>query len=48
MKKWDLAPDNDPRLGGDLAHEIVMQHEGKDIIEQFLADLQKDVADQKK
>ena len=48
MKKWDLAPDNDPRLGGDLAHEIVMQHEGKEIIEQFLADLQKDVADQKK
>ena len=48
MKKWDLAPDNDPRIGGDLAHEIVMQHEGKDIIEQFLADLQKDVADQKK
>ena len=48
MKKWDLAPDNDPRLGGDLAHEIVMQHESKDMIDQFLADLQKDMADQKK
>jgi len=44
MKKWDLAPDSDPSLGGDLAHAIVMQHEGKETIDLFIADIQKDVA----
>jgi len=24
MKKWDLAPDHDERLGGDSAHEILL------------------------
>lgn len=42
MKKWDLAPDFDKRLGGELAHEIVMQHEGKMLLDEFCADLKKD------
>lgn len=41
MKKWDLAPDNDKRLGGDLAHEILMQHENKGTVDEFIADLGK-------
>jgi histidine decarboxylase len=44
MKKWGLAPDFDPRLGGDLAHDIVMQHEGKVTIDLFIKDIQKDIA----
>jgi histidine decarboxylase len=48
MAKWDLAPDMDPRLGGDLAHDIVMQHEGKETIDLFISDIQKDVASSKK
>ena len=43
MKKWDLAPDNDKRLGGDLAHEILMQHENRKTVDEFIADLRKDV-----
>jgi hypothetical protein len=45
MSKWDLAPDFDPRLGGNLAHDIVMQHELKDTIDLFIADIKKDMAD---
>jgi len=41
MKKWDLAPDHDKRLGGDLAHEILMQHENKGTVDEFIADLKK-------
>ena len=44
MKKWDLAPDHDERLGGDLAHEILMQHESRKTVDQFIADLKKDVS----
>lgn len=44
MAKWDLAPDEDPRLGGRLAHDIVMQHEGKDTIDLFIEDIEKDMA----
>ena len=44
MKKWDLAPDHDDRLGGDLAHEILMQHENKESVDEFIVDLKKDVA----
>ena len=43
MKKWDLAPDHDKRLGGDLAHDILMQHESKKTVNEFIADLKKDV-----
>ena len=44
MKKWDLAPDHDDRLCGDLAHEILMQHESKKTVDEFIADLKKDVS----
>ena len=44
MKKWDLAPDHDTRLGGDLAHDILMQHESRMTVDEFIADLKKDVA----
>jgi len=43
MDKWDLAPDHDKRLGGDLAHEIIMQHENKTTVDEFITDLKKDV-----
>lgn len=42
MKKWDLAPDYDERLGGDLAHEILMQHESRKTVDEFISDLKKD------
>ena len=44
MKKWDLAPDHDDRLCGDLAHEILMQHESRKTVDEFIADLKKDVS----
>jgi hypothetical protein len=44
MKKWDLAPDHDSRLCGDLAHEILMQHESRKTVDEFIADLKKDVS----
>jgi histidine decarboxylase len=48
MDKWDLAPDEDARLGGKLAHDIVMQHEGKETIDLFIADIKKDIEELKK
>ena len=42
MDKYGLAPDHDDRLGGDLAHIIVMQHLTREIIDQFIADLKTD------
>lgn len=44
MKKWGLAPDHDQRLGGDLAHDIQMQHENRETIDEFIFDLKKDVS----
>lgn len=44
MKKWDLAPDHDERLCGDMAHEILMQHESRTTVDEFIADLKKDVS----
>ncbi|MBT8537053.1 aminotransferase class V-fold PLP-dependent enzyme [Polynucleobacter paneuropaeus] len=40
MKKWGLAPCEDARLGGELAHDVVMRHEGKKIIDLLVKDLQ--------
>jgi hypothetical protein len=40
MKKWGLAPCEDPRLGGELAHDVVMRHEGKKIIDLLVKDLE--------
>ena len=39
MKKWSLAPYEDERLGGKLAHDIVMRHEGMHMIDHFVDDL---------
>lgn len=40
--KYGLATDYDKRLGGELAHVIVMQHVNKKLLQQFLDDLQKE------
>ena len=39
MTKWSLAPYEDERLGGKLAHDIVMRHEGMHMIDHFIDDL---------
>lgn len=39
MSKYDLAPDHDDRLGGDLAHIVVMQHVTKDRLQAVIDDL---------
>ena len=39
MDKYELAPDYDERLGGALAHIVVMQHVTKDRLQVFLDDL---------
>jgi histidine decarboxylase len=44
MKKWGLAPDHDQRLGGNLAHDILMQHESRETIDEFIIDLKQDVS----
>jgi histidine decarboxylase len=46
MEKWLLAPDEDPRLGGKLAHNIVMQHEGLETIDLFMRDIERDMREQ--
>ncbi len=39
MKKYDLAPDHDDRLGGDLAHIVIMQHVKKERLDAFIEDM---------
>lgn len=39
VEKYDLAPDHDDRLGGDLSHIVVMQHVTKDRLQTFLDEL---------
>jgi len=39
MEKYSLAPDFDPRFGGDLAHVVVMQNATKDLLDRFVEDL---------
>lgn len=39
MKKYDLAPDHDDRLGGNLAHIVVMQHATEERLQNFIDDL---------
>ena len=39
VEKYDLAPDYDDRLGGDLAHIVVMQHVTEERLQRFLNDL---------
>lgn len=40
IHKYTLATEYDERLGGDLAHIIVMQHVKQPLLEQFIEDLQ--------
>lgn len=42
MEKWNLAPEEDARLGGKLAHDIVMQHEDQKIVDLLVADIRQD------
>ena len=39
MEKYELAPDHDDRLGGDLAHIVVMQHANRELLQEFINDL---------
>lgn len=39
MLKYDLAPDYDERLGGELAHIVVMQHVDKEVLQRFMNNL---------
>ena len=39
VKKYDLAPDFDERLGGELSHIVVMQHVKKEQLQEFIEDL---------
>ena len=41
VDKYDLAPDQDNRLGGELSHIVVMQHVTKERLQHFLDDLAK-------
>ncbi len=41
VDKYDLAPDQDDRLGGELSHIVVMQHVKKERLQHFLDDLAK-------
>lgn len=42
MQRWGLAPSEDARLGGKLAHDIVMRHEDMHMIDRFIDDLLQD------
>lgn len=41
VAKYNLANSHDERFGGDLSHIVVMQHVTREMIDQFIADLQK-------
>lgn len=41
MRRFDLAPDYDERLGGQLAHIVVMQHATKERLQAVVDELQK-------
>ncbi|HAJ26267.1 MAG TPA: pyridoxal-dependent decarboxylase, partial [Syntrophus sp. (in: bacteria)] len=41
MDKWMLAMEEDDRLGGKLAHCIVMQNVTREVIDRFIADMKK-------
>ncbi|MBQ0067741.1 MAG: aminotransferase class V-fold PLP-dependent enzyme [Phascolarctobacterium sp.] len=43
IHKYTLATEYDERLGGDLAHIIVMQHVKQPLLEQFVEELQKEI-----
>lgn len=39
LQKYDLTPDYDDRLGGKLAHIVVMQHATEERLQNFIDDL---------
>lgn len=39
VKKYDLAPEQDERLGGKLSHIVVMQHVTKERLQVFIDEL---------
>lgn len=39
VEKYDLAPDYDERLGGELSHIVVMQHVSKERLGVFIEEL---------
>ena len=39
VRKYDLAPDHDDHLDGDLSHIVIMQHVTQDRLQGFLDDL---------
>lgn len=39
MKRYGLAPEFDERLGGDLAHIVIMQHATREVIDQIVNDV---------
>jgi histidine decarboxylase len=39
MDKYTLAPEFDARLGGELAHIVVMQHVSREVIDQVVKDM---------
>jgi histidine decarboxylase len=47
MKKYGLAPEFDSRLGGNLAHIIVMQNVSREIIDKIVSDIGADKGYQK-
>lgn len=48
MHKYSLAKDCDKRLGGNLAHIVVMPHVKQPLLERFLKDLAKEIVGQER
>lgn len=46
MEKYSLAPDYDERFGGDLAHVIIMQNATREILDEFVEDLKKQMEEE--
>lgn len=44
VTKYDLAPDYDERLGGELSHIVIMQHVTRERLEGFLKDIKEAVS----
>ncbi len=43
MKKYGLAPETDSRLGGELAHIVIMQHATRETIDQIVHDIKSEM-----
>ena len=42
MQKYSLAPEEDERFGGKLAHVVIMQHIDREALDAFLTDMRKE------